>query len=371
VHHNREVTLKLTVEVSDLGPKQNVAGQDLPSFITRTIEDTIRLKDGETNFLAGLIQNSDQNSDNKTPFLGDIPFIGRFFTQNIHSVKRTDLMLTMTPHIVRIADITDEDLAPMWVGTQNNITFRGVSPRLESRSTGDPFDAGPTQAVVNGRDTVTGLPVLGGEPGNVIQPNPNQPQTPTPAFRPQSRKPIPNNPPGEGALQVPPATSTQPPVEVAAASAPRPSLVVADSAVTTPAIAPRISPEPFKMSFKPGEEKLWTVIGMDLDGMTTNEIVMHYDPRALDVSDVSVGPAIKVDAAKPPVIKIDPASGLIRISSSDANPLTFSGGGDIAAIRVRGGMTGDSYLVIDNPSLKNGRGDGVAASVSGGHAVVQ
>jgi len=377
VHHNREVTLKLTVEVSDLGPKQNVAGQDLPSFITRTIEDTIRLKDGETNFLAGLIQNSEQNSDNKTPFLGDIPFIGRFFTQNIHSVKRTDLMLTMTPHIVRIADITEEDLAPMWVGTQNNITFRGVSPRLESRTSGDPFDAGPQQGIVNGRDTATGLPVLGGEPGNIIQPDPNGTQTP--AFRPQNRKPIPNNPPGEGALQVPPATSTQPPVQVAAASVaapaattqPRPSMAIADSTITAPAVAPRISPEPFKMSFKPGEEKIWTVIGMDLDGMSTNEIVMHYDPQALDVSDVSVGPAIKVDASKPPVIKIDPAAGVIRISSSDANPLTFTGGGDVAAIRVRGGVTGDSYLVIDNPSLKNGRGEAIAASVSGGHAIVQ
>jgi general secretion pathway protein D len=70
VHHNREVTLKLTVEVSDLGPPSEVAGQKLPSFVTRTIEDTIRLKDGETNVLAGLIQQTDSNSDTKTPFLG-------------------------------------------------------------------------------------------------------------------------------------------------------------------------------------------------------------------------------------------------------------------------------------------------------------
>src|SRR5207249_4296855 len=57
VHHNREVTLKLTVEVSNQGPDApGVAGQaPQPTFATRTIESTIRLKDGETNFLAGLI----------------------------------------------------------------------------------------------------------------------------------------------------------------------------------------------------------------------------------------------------------------------------------------------------------------------------
>jgi len=362
VHHNREVTLKLTVEVSDLGQDKNVAGQLLPTFITRTIEDTIRLKDGETNFLAGLIQRQDQNADNKTPFLGDIPFFGRFFTQNLHKQASTDLMLTMTPHIVRIADITDDDLAPMWVGTQNNITFRGVSPRIESRAAGDPF----VQQTINGRDAATGLPLApDGEPGNIMQPPP-----PFTGRRKPAPAPAPNPPGPDGLLQQPPSTTTEPPVAIASASTTLPSFSTADSSVS-PAIAPRIAPQPSKMSFKPGEEKQWTVVGMDLDGMTTNEIVMHYDPRALDVADVSIGPAMKIDPQKPPIVRIDAATGTIRIMSSDAQPLAFNAGGDIAAIRLRGGTTGDSYLVLENPSLKNGRGDGVAASVSGGHAVVQ
>src|SRR5207253_3099747 len=105
----------------------------------RTIESTIRLKDGETNFLAGLIQQNNTDSDQKRPFLGDIPVIGRLFTNNHKRVQRTDLVLTMTPHIIRIPDITDDDLAPLWVGTQSNLSFRGLSPRLESQSGTDPF----------------------------------------------------------------------------------------------------------------------------------------------------------------------------------------------------------------------------------------
>ena len=110
------------------------AGQEQPTFATRTIESTIRLKDGETNFLAGLIQSNKIKSATKTPILGDIPLIGRLFTNEHRDETRTDLVLTMTPHIIRIPDITEEDLAPMWVGTGNNLTFRGVSPRIESQA---------------------------------------------------------------------------------------------------------------------------------------------------------------------------------------------------------------------------------------------
>ncbi len=65
IHHNREVTLKLTVEVSNQGASVKFAGQEQPTFATRTITSTIRLKDGETNFLAGLIQTNKIRSATK------------------------------------------------------------------------------------------------------------------------------------------------------------------------------------------------------------------------------------------------------------------------------------------------------------------
>jgi len=91
----------------------------------------------------------------------------------------------------------------------------------------------------------------------------------------------------------------------------------------------------------------------------------------MDVADVSFGPAMKFDPMKPPIVTIDKAGGSIRITSSDGQPLRFASGGDLAALRVRGGITGDTYLVIDNPGLKNGRGENVASTVSGGQAKVQ
>ncbi|MGA7991695.1 MAG: secretin N-terminal domain-containing protein, partial [Thermoanaerobaculia bacterium] len=82
VHHNKEVSLKLTIEVSQLnGYVTNTADQSKQPIIgTRTITSTIRLKDGETNFLAGLIRKDISKTKNSIPFLGDLPLIGSLFS---------------------------------------------------------------------------------------------------------------------------------------------------------------------------------------------------------------------------------------------------------------------------------------------------
>jgi general secretion pathway protein D len=140
VHHNNEVTLKVGVEISNISG--NVGLQ--PIIGTRHIDTTIRLKDGETNFLAGLIRTDEVTSDTGIPGLSDIPVIGRLFGRKSDQVQRTDIVLTLTPHIIRRADITAADLLPIWVGTETNFSFRGGSPRVESEAAG-PFDAGDAQ----------------------------------------------------------------------------------------------------------------------------------------------------------------------------------------------------------------------------------
>ncbi len=142
IHHNRQVSLELSVEFSQLaGSVSGSGGQQQPIIGTRTIESTIRLLDGETNFLAGLIREDETDTRSGIPGLMDIPVVGRLFSKNTADRSRTDLVLTLTPHIVRTPNITEEDLLPIWVGTEQNITFRGGSPRVESEVEG-PFDEG-------------------------------------------------------------------------------------------------------------------------------------------------------------------------------------------------------------------------------------
>ena len=139
VHHNKEVTLKLALEVSQLGQPVTFGGTSQPTIGTRTISSNIRLKDGETNFLAGLYRTDKTHTNNGIPFLGDIPVIGRLFSDRSINTTTTDLVLTLTPHIIRIPDVTEEDLAPLYVGTDQNISFAGT-PRIETPGVAGPFD---------------------------------------------------------------------------------------------------------------------------------------------------------------------------------------------------------------------------------------
>ncbi|HQP42779.1 MAG TPA: hypothetical protein PLV66_03845, partial [Thermoanaerobaculales bacterium] len=114
VHHNREVTLKLTVEVSQLGDTVQVGpGQEAVTIGTRTITSVIRLRSGESSLLAGLIRKDTTSGSTEIPLLSDIPYLGRLFTNTKKQTKTTDLVLTLTPHIIRFPAIEEEDLAPV------------------------------------------------------------------------------------------------------------------------------------------------------------------------------------------------------------------------------------------------------------------
>ncbi|HKH48615.1 MAG TPA: secretin N-terminal domain-containing protein [Thermoanaerobaculia bacterium] len=140
VHHNQEITLKVKIEVSNISRFiEAAAGQSQPVIGTRSFDSVIRLKDGETNFLAGLIRTDERSGESGIPGLSEIPLLGRLFENKRNENERTDVILTLTPHIIRNAQITEEDLQPIWVGTEANITFRGGSPRVESDVEG-PFD---------------------------------------------------------------------------------------------------------------------------------------------------------------------------------------------------------------------------------------
>ncbi|HEX7150724.1 MAG TPA: secretin N-terminal domain-containing protein [Thermoanaerobaculia bacterium] len=394
VHHNREVTLKLTVEVSDVGESAEAddSGQQLPTFNTRTIEATIRLKDGETNFLAGLIQESNTNADQKTPFLGDIPFIGRLFTKNRKSHLRTDLMLTMTPHIIRIPDITEEDLAPMWVGTTNNLTFRGVSPRIESQSGTDPFAAPARGNQFN--PATAGMPLASdGEPGNYVIPDGLNPNTSAPSTVAPGSGGAPNDPfrrtPGQPGQPQPQPQPVPPPnpeansdrqgnsplsKSASAAATVIPTTAAPEELPREAALrlSPRLAPQPSAVTIKPGDSRMWSVVGMDLDGLTATQLLFHYDPRSLDVTDVVFGSAIAFDPQKPPVVTINRDTGTIKIMSSDKLPLRFASGGDVVSFRVHGGLMGETFLVLEPPDFRSAAGgEQVFAAVSGGKARVE
>ncbi|MDQ7088024.1 MAG: cohesin domain-containing protein [Acidobacteriota bacterium] len=128
VHHNKEITLELKLEISSLsGTVEGTGGVSQPIIGTRTIETTIRLKDGETNLLAGLIKQDERSSLSGIPGLSDIPFLRRIFGANEDASQTTDIVMAVTPHILRVPNIEPIDLVPLWVGTEERLQLRGVA----------------------------------------------------------------------------------------------------------------------------------------------------------------------------------------------------------------------------------------------------
>jgi general secretion pathway protein D len=115
-HHDDDVTLALKVVV------QSISGEGfggLPTFGNREISTVIRLRDGETNMLAGLIRDEERQSMDGIPGLSDIPVVGRIFAHSRNEVTQTDIVLTLTPHIIRVLDLNEEDLRAFRVGRES------------------------------------------------------------------------------------------------------------------------------------------------------------------------------------------------------------------------------------------------------------
>ncbi|MGV3519686.1 secretin N-terminal domain-containing protein [Luteitalea sp.] len=177
-HHNDDVTLAVKIEISSLS---GTGYSGLPTFGTRSITTTIRLRDGETNLLAGLIRDNERTVLRGIPGLSDIPVIGRIFASNERETQQTDVVLMLTPRIIRVLDLTEEDLRPFLAG-------RGGGPAAAS------FDV----------PSVTPLPLRPAQPppdadGVVPQAFPQLPAIPeqrtVPTPTPRTLPPAPTPPP--------------------------------------------------------------------------------------------------------------------------------------------------------------------------------
>ena len=154
----------------------------------------LQLKDGETQILAGLISDEDRRTANKIPGLGDMPVIGRLFSTQGDDRRKTEIVMLITPRIVRTLDWTQAGLSDLVVGTDAAI---GAPPmRISPTAAGSlalaPSGAGraaaavqvpmpvpmplPETEMVPGGAPVPGMPGEGAAPG--VPPAPGQPGMP-------------------------------------------------------------------------------------------------------------------------------------------------------------------------------------------------
>jgi general secretion pathway protein D len=126
VHHDGWISMKLEFELTFITSQGTSV---LPPTIgNRSVKTIIRLQDNETSLLAGLLRDTERNTLRGFPGLSDLPILKHIFSSNKKEIDQTDIILTITPRIIKFPEIEESDLLTYWVGTEENIGLKTEPP---------------------------------------------------------------------------------------------------------------------------------------------------------------------------------------------------------------------------------------------------
>ncbi len=119
-----QITMQLKIEVSTLS--SNVGTSDDPQYAikTRNIDTVMTINDGSNVIVGGLIQDEDRSTTRKIPLAGDIPVVGRLFSSKYSEIAKTDILMSITPVIIRHPDVPKQDITGFWSGTQKDVSIK-------------------------------------------------------------------------------------------------------------------------------------------------------------------------------------------------------------------------------------------------------
>jgi len=128
-----DVSIKVALEVSSLSNQIKTSNGTLAYQIgTRSASTVLRLRDGETQVLAGLVSREERSSASRVPGLGDVPVLGRLFSSQLDNGSRTELVLAITPRVVRNIRRPDATESELWIGTETYTRLRPPGGRVMS-----------------------------------------------------------------------------------------------------------------------------------------------------------------------------------------------------------------------------------------------
>jgi general secretion pathway protein D len=127
VHFDRDVTLKSTIEVSATNGNSNIGGITEPIITQRSVDHTVRLRDGEANLLGGILQHQTTYTISGTPGLAQLPLIKYLFSTQQKEVTDDEVVFLMIPHVVRAEEVDPDNVQQIDTGTTNNIELRPIN----------------------------------------------------------------------------------------------------------------------------------------------------------------------------------------------------------------------------------------------------
>jgi general secretion pathway protein D len=234
VYADNDVGIKINLEVSNIVSQISSNSGVAYQIGTRSAQTSLRLRDGETQVLAGLINDEDRNTASKVPGLGQLPILGHLFRNDSDSRKKSEIVLSITPHIIRPLAYAGQKGPDIFTGSESAVRSKPL--RVEAMEVLKLGDGKPAPGSMT-------LPV----PAQATAPTPVAPAPIAPAVAPVQPATTPATAP---AIQPDAAVQTAAPLPEAAASRPAvvqpptPKLSVGQSAPVIPLDSEGIQPIP-------------------------------------------------------------------------------------------------------------------------------
>jgi general secretion pathway protein D len=290
VFNNREIGLKLSLDVSSVTGSSTIGGVTQPIISQRKIEHDIRLKEGEVNLLGGIFENTDSKTVQGLPGLANLPFLKYLFSDQRTEKIENEIVFVLIPRIVRGQDLSPLNTKAIDVGTASMIDIRRVSPK----------------------------------PATSVTP---APQTPVQLQQQQANPP--STPPSTGQPQ---ASSATPPT-------------------TTSSGPAQLRFEPGVTQQNVGSTFNVQLVVSNVNDLYSAPMQINFDPKALEVTSVSAGDFLSRDGQPVALVhREDPNTGLISFTASRP-PGTggLSGSGVLLTMTFKAKGTGQSSIVVSRP----------------------
>jgi general secretion pathway protein D len=328
VYLENDVAIKVALEVSNIAREIRTSSGTIAFQVgTRNAATTLRLKDGETQILAGLISDEDRRSADKVPGLGDVPVLGRLFSSHNDTALKSEIVLLITPRVVRNLSRPETVLTEFPFGTD---AAAGAAP-LQLR---------PSAAAVS-------VPLVGAAgptpPSAAQAPAPTSPGV-APAPAPPGAAPAPALTPGAGAPATPPRSA-----------------------------APPVVSQPLRLNWSaPAQAQIGKVFSANLNAsaqeLKSASFEIAYDSAALELTGLDEGDFLRQDGVTGS-LQANAAQGRAQVSIN--RPASVSGEGVLAVLsfRVIAEKPGPTQLGVQGLSAQDASGAALSAASPPAHVL--
>jgi general secretion pathway protein D len=390
VHYDRDVTLKLKAVVSQTNGSTNLGGVNEPIITQRTVDQTIRLKEGESNILGGLLQRTYSDSYSGTPGLASIPILKYIFGSNDHVEQTDEIVIMLTPHVVRGTELSPLNLREVDTGTGNTVELRRVVapyrpsrivpsvrpevPGAEPQGPNPVAAMGPSGANQIAQGAQNPLPTQPTSTGQLLAGHPAV-ETPAPAGgAPVGGAPVGGAPAGGATAGGAPAAGGA----AAAGAAAGANGSAAGSEAGAPAnAAPGANPVSVQLSAPSVAPKVGSTfqVAVNVTGgkdLFAIPMQVQYDPSKLTLINVDAGEYLGHDGQAVALVHRDDGNGGVAISASRPPGVAgVNGGGQLCVLTFQAKAAGDSIVSVTKAAARNSQQQAVPVVTSGAIVHVQ